>query len=104
MFVFFSEFSFFFSPLQTHPFFSLFLDNEVGVEGFAFAVNCVKSLKSLESLNLACLFICLFVCWEIQTLIFSFFFLVAEHQIDFKGRKLINEAAALNGCVKIEWE
>jgi hypothetical protein len=47
----------------------------------------------------------LFVCQEIQTLIFLFFFffLVAEFQIDEKGRELIDEAAALNGCVRIEW-
>jgi hypothetical protein len=31
------------------------------VEGFVFVVNCVKSVKSLESLNLAGLFICLFL-------------------------------------------
>jgi hypothetical protein len=72
-------------------------------------VEILKANKTLQTLVLssednAQFQFHLFVCQEIQTLIFFLFlFLVAESQFDDKGRELINEAAALNGSVRIEW-
>jgi hypothetical protein len=33
-----------------------------------------------------------------------FLFIVAEYQLDDQNIELIDEVAALNGCVRIEWE